>query len=129
MAEADIPEEVRRFLAEYIDSLFQLEVLLLLQARPDIGWTAEQVDCQTRIGLESVKALLTRFEQTGLLSVSQEPELSYRYHPANAELDQAIRLVAATYKERRVRVTSFIYSSPLDKIRSFAEAFRIRKDK
>lgn len=129
MAEADIPDEVKRFLAEYIDSLFQLEVLLLLQARPEVSWTAEQVDRETRIGLESVKALLAGFAQIGFLSVSKGPDLSYRYQPATDELDQVIKLVATAYKERRVKVTSFIYSSPLDKIRSFAEAFRIRKDK
>ena len=128
MAEADIPDEVRRFLAEHIDSLFQLEVLLLLQERPEVGWTAEQVDRETRIGLESVRSLLARFEQTGLLSVNQGPDLSYRYQPATAELDHVIKLVATAYKERRVKVTSFIYARPLDNIRSFAEAFRLRKD-
>lgn len=126
MAEADIPDDVKRFLAEHIDSLFQLEVLLLLQARPDVSWTAEHVDRETRIGVESVKALLANFEQRGFLSVG--PDLAYRYQPANAEVDRVIKLVATTYRERRVKVTSFIYASPLDSIRSFAEAFRIRKD-
>lgn len=128
MAEADIPEEVKRFLAENIESLFQLEVLLLLQARPEVGWTAEQVDRETRIGLESVKTLLARFEQMGFLSVNQGEDLSYRYQPTTDELDHVIKLLAMTYKERRVKVTSFIYASPLDSIRSFAEAFRLRKD-
>ena len=67
-------------------------------------------------------------EKRGLVSVSHEPELTYRYQPATEELDRAIRLTAMTHKERRVKVTIFIYSSPLDKIRDFAEAFRIRKD-
>lgn len=128
MAEADIPEEVIRFLAEYIESLFQLEVLLLVQAHPETAWTAERVDRETRIGLESVKGLLAMFEKRGLLSYGPDPELSYRYQPETEELDRAIKLLAVTYKKRRVKVTSFIYSSPLDKIRDFAEAFRMRKD-
>lgn len=128
MAEADIPVEVKRFLAKYIQSLFQLEVLLLLQAHPVRPWTAERVDHETRIGLQSVRGLLAMFEKRGLLSVSQDPEISYRYQPETEELDQAVKLLAVTYKERRVKVTNFIYSSPLDEIRGFAEAFRLRKD-
>lgn len=128
MAEADIPDEVKRFLAEYIESLFQLEVLLLVEAHPQRAWTAEHVDRETRIGLESLKGLLAMFEKRGLLSVSNDGELSYRYQPVTKELDHAIKLLAVTYKERRVKVTSFIYSSPLDEIRGFAEAFRIRRD-
>lgn len=128
MAEADIPDEVKRFLAEYIESLFQLEVLLLVEAHPQRAWTAERVDRETRIGLESLKGLLAMFEKRGLLSVSNDGELSYRYQPVTKELDHAIKLLAVTYKERRVKVTSFIYSSPLDEIRGFAEAFRIRRD-
>jgi hypothetical protein len=127
VTDANIPTEVKRFLAEYIDSLFQLEVLLLLHAHREIEWSAERVDRELHIGSELVKKLLAALHATDLLSVNEHPDLTYRYKPATEELDRSVNLLATTYKERRVKVTSFIYSRPLDKIRSFAEAFRVRK--
>ncbi len=129
MAEADIPDEVKRFLTEHIDTLFQLEVLLLLHANRDVAWSAERIDRELRTGLEIVRKLLAIFEDKGFVSVIEGHEVTYRYSPATKELDHSVNLLAITYKERRVKVTSFIYSSPLENIRNFAEAFRIRKEK
>jgi hypothetical protein len=39
-----IPEAVRKLIAEYIDSVEQLEVLILLRSRRDRPWTIDEID-------------------------------------------------------------------------------------
>jgi hypothetical protein len=44
-------------------------------------------------------------------------------------LDAAVAQLAKDYAERRVSVITLIFSKPVDKLRTFADAFRLRKDK
>ena len=39
----DIPENVKRFIATNIESIYQLRILLLLQGSPDQDWTSDVV--------------------------------------------------------------------------------------
>lgn len=128
MPASDIPEVVKSFLISYIESFTQLELLLLLHSRKDLGWTIAEVDRELRLGLELARKQLALLQQRGLLALLEREPTSYRYDPTTEELRQAVDALAATYKERRVSVTSFIYSNQVDSIRNFAEAFRLRRD-
>jgi hypothetical protein len=44
VAQTGVPAEVRRFIAAEIESVGQLEVLLLLRGAPDKTWTADEVE-------------------------------------------------------------------------------------
>ena len=128
MTEGDIPQKVRRFLREHVNSLVQLEVLLLLQSRPENEWTVDEVNRELNFGIELVRKQLTDLHDRGLIVLVQHADDRYRYDPETTELAEAVTALAACYKERRVSITSFIYSSPLDDVRQFADAFKIRKD-
>lgn len=56
-------------------------------------------------------------------------ERMFQYQPQTPELDRAVAGLSHEYAERRVSVISLIFSKPMDKIRSFADAFRIRKER
>jgi len=129
VAADDIPEEVKRFMTEYIHSLFQLETLLLLYEKKEVDWSIEDTDRQLHMGSQLAGNLLADLHARGLLSLRETPEPLYRYSPSSVQLDQAVSALAMTYKERRVSVISFLFSRPLDKVRSFADAFRFRRDK
>ncbi len=129
MATDDIPEEVKRFMTEYITSLFQLETLLLLYGKKDMEWSVEDTDRELHIGPQLARNQLADLQARGLLAVRENPDLLYRYSPSSNQLDQAVSALAMAYKERRVRVISFIFSKPFTKVQIFADAFRIRKDK
>jgi hypothetical protein len=126
--ESDVPEEVRRFIAHHIDSVEQLEILLLLHEQPGRDWSAEAVARELRIASESAGERLEDMVSDGLLKRREESPAEYRYAPDNMKLDDAVRGVAAGYAKRRVTVINLIYSKPIDKIRTFADAFRLRKD-
>ena len=130
MTESDVSHEVRAFIAERIDSVVQLEVLLLTHADPARSWTAAAVAEQLRIDSAWAAGQLNELAARGLLSPSQDSENGgFRYAPATPELGSAVAQLAKDYAERRVTIITLIFSKPADTLRSFADAFRLRKDK
>jgi hypothetical protein len=118
---------VRAFISAYIRSIEQLEVLLLLHRDPQRWWSAEGVAAELRTSRNSAEARLEEMASRNLLDARTAEAVLFRYRPLSAELDAGVRETAQAYAERRVAVTTFIYSAPGDDIRGFADAFRIRK--
>ena len=52
---------------------------------------------------------------------------AYRYSPASPELDALVRALTKVYNERPVTLVRMIYAPRDEKIRSFADAFRLKK--
>lgn len=129
MSDAGLPPRVQRFITTYIDSLEKMEVLLLLRAHPGREWTASSVSLELRITEPSAAARLMDLTAHRLLVSDGAAVPVYRFSPASSEDAQAVTELAAVYGARRVTVISFIFSRPLDKVRGFAEAFVLKKDK
>lgn len=129
MSDAAIPPRVQRFISTHIDSIEKLEVLLLLRARAEREWTARDVSQELRINESSSAARLEDLTARRLLVKGDGNPASYRFSPASADDAQAVGELQDTYSTRRVSVISFIFSKPLDKVRGFADAFRLKRDK
>lgn len=125
----DIQADVRSFIAEQIDSVAQLELLLLLHGDATKTWSAAEAALKLCTAAEMTATLLAELTQRGLLTVVGAPELRYSYAPRTKQLAQLVSALAQLYHERRVTVITLIYAQPVDKLRSFADAFRIRQDK
>lgn len=127
---SNLPDEVRRFIAGNVSSVAQLEVLLLLRENRDLEWSAEEISRALYAAESGMAEQLNDLVSKGLAYVTQTPHSRFRYRPAEEDdLDKAVAALARLYKERRVAVISLIYSEPADTARSFADAFRIRKEK
>jgi predicted ArsR family transcriptional regulator len=129
VSDAAIPPRVQRFISTHIDSIEKLEVLLLMRARADREWTARDVSQELRITEASAAARLEDLTSRRLLAVKEDAPPSYRFSPASGEDAQDVSALQETYSTRRVSVISFIFSKPLDKVRGFADAFRLKRDK
>lgn len=127
VTQGPLTQEVKRFINEHINSVFQVEVLLLLHSQKEKAWSAEAVDRELGIGLEEAQIQLDDLCSRGLFATEEGHPSTCRYSPASDQLDQAVSALAKAYSERRVNVLSSIFSKPVDKVRLFAEAFRIRK--
>jgi len=123
-----LPEEVRRLLAERIDSVAKLEVLLLLHRTAPREWAPEPLSQELRIEPSWAAEQLLQLQRAELLAASDTQAGAYRFQPASPELAKAVESLAASYADRRVTVVAQLYSSPIDRIRVFADAFRIRKE-
>ncbi len=105
----------------------QIEVLLLLSSRPETEWTVETVFAQIQSSPASILARLREFSDRGL--AAEKPNQIYQYFPRSEKLANAVRLLALTYKERRIKIIELIYRQPTDSVQSFADAFKLRKDR
>lgn len=124
-----VDQGVTNFLIDYIDSVLELELLLLLRAHAAQSWTAAALAHELKIDPVFAAAQLEKFHQRKLLERTDQPDAAYRYAPASPELDAAVAAVAAAYASHRVSIIALIFSKPTSNLKSFADAFRIRKDK
>ncbi len=129
VSDAAIPPRVQRFISTHIDSIEKLEVLLLLRMRTDREWSAKDVSLELRITEASAAMRLADLAASRLLMEVASTPPSYRYSPASHEDAQDVSELQDTYSTRRVSVISFIFSKPLEKVRGFADAFRLKRDK
>jgi hypothetical protein len=118
---------VRAFLGRHIGSVDQLETLLLLEREPDRWWSAEEVGAELQTSRGTAGKCLEALASKNLLDVRISDDLFYRYAPVSPSLQAAVSETVRAYEGNPVAVTAGIYSLPLDEIRDFAEAFRIRK--
>lgn len=128
MTTQGFPEAVRAFVREYINSVEQLEVLLLLHRTSPREWTAVAVARELRIDPISAARRLAEFQERGLVRArASHDALEFWYEGTSPDKDRAISQLALAYKERRNSVLNLIFSTPTDAVRIFADAFRLRR--
>lgn len=124
----DFGAEIRQFIDQNIESIAQLEALILLRQDAQRRWGAEEIGKALYIPTEMAAILLADFGRRGFVQVVPQSNIQYSYHVVDDRLDKLISEVAAAYQDRRVALISLIYSKPLNKVQTFADAFRLRKD-
>jgi hypothetical protein len=129
MTEQFIPEDLARFILDKIDSVAQLEALLLLRGDPNREWRAGNLAARLYIGEEQTHELLLALRAQGFVAVNAQDTSLYRFQPATSELGQMLERLVAIYAKHLVPVTNLIHSKPKPRVQEFADAFRLRKDK
>jgi hypothetical protein len=124
VAQTGVPTQVRHFIAAEIESVGQLEVLLLLRGASDKTWTGEEVARALVMRPASATSWLDQIAGSGLITANAG---GYRYAPPSADAERTIDLLAESYAKYRVAVISLIFSKPSEGVTRFPEAFRIRR--
>ena len=128
MADEPIPDDIKRFIFKSIDSIAQLEALLLLRRQPQEAWNAQTLAKRLYISEQETSRLLDHLYAEGFLRLtSAEPPL-YCYHPQPDELGQMVDHLAEAYAKHLVPVTNLIHAKSRTRIQEFADAFKLRKD-
>lgn len=119
----EVPPAVRQLIAEHLESVAQLEVLLLLRAAADRAWSIEEV-AQAQVTRPAAAAgYLAQLELAGLVV---REGAQYRYAPS-ADRGPTLDALADAYAKRRQTVVGLIFSGPDDDVTSLADAFRLRR--
>lgn len=121
-----IPENVQQFILSHIDSIAHMEALLLLRRNPEEYWDVLSVAHRLYIPEKDADALLTRLCANGFLV---ETDGKFQYRCCSIDLEEMVALVADVYARHLILVTNLIHSKPLARIREFADAFKLRKDR
>lgn len=117
-------EEVDRFIQQEIDTVPQLEALVLLWNSRPRAWTLDDLAAALYIEPGATQDLLATLERRGL--VNSNPE-TYSYR--STERDSLIQAVEITYRRELVRISRMIHSKAPAGIRAFANAFRFKKER
>jgi hypothetical protein len=124
----EFTSDVKQFIDQNIESIAQLEALLLMFRDPQRGWDAAEIAKSLYIPPEMAATLLADFHRRRYIKLMPGSDASFAYGPQEAKDEQLIKELAAAYQDRRVAITSLIYSKPLNKVQTFADAFRLRKE-
>lgn len=128
MVEYLIPSDLRQFIIKSIDSIAQLEALLLLRGSPNEEWSAQEVARRLYISEQEVVPLLTRLNAEGLIANNSDQPPLYRYEPETPEMALLVDRLAESYSKHLVPVTNLVHSKPITRVQEFADAFKLRKD-
>jgi hypothetical protein len=120
-----VPEDVARLIADRIDSVEKLEILLLLRGERDRDWTSDHVSRELRRNPSTVSRALGQLADRGLLGGSTAA--GFRFAPSEPGLEAQVDRLAETYATRRVSVIQLIVANPMDSVTTFADAFRLRR--
>ena len=142
MSNGEITADIERFIQDYINSVEQLEILLLMAGTPQKEWSALEISKKMYRQPDSVAARLEDLRDHGLLSVRQEygattqeehqkTHLLYCY--ASNSQDRLVQGLERAYQVRKDAVIQLIFNRPQERpqnnLRAFSDAFRIRRDK
>jgi hypothetical protein len=126
----DFPEDVRRFLRANIASVAQLELLLLLRSAADQACSIADLSRILCMTPEMCLLQLADLQGRGLVAADEAAgERTFQFKPQSGELAAAVKALQDIYATRRVSVITAIYSEPTDRVRTFADAFKLRKEK
>jgi hypothetical protein len=118
-----IPDDVRDFILKHIDSVAELEALLLLRANSKETWDPQRTAARLYAGEKEIKEVLMHLCAAGLLTCHDN---LYRYE-SPPETQAAIDRLADAYSRYLIPVTNAIHAKSR-RIREFANAFKFRKD-
>ena len=125
MPDEPIPADLRDFILRHIDSVAQLEALLLLYWEKSANWTASKLSKRLYISDAEALVILTRMTNDAL---TEEANGEFLFHPKAPEHEQMVGELANAYSTRLIAITKLIHSKPA-RIREFSDAFKLRKDR
>jgi hypothetical protein len=124
---AALPTPVLSLIAAAIDSVAQLEIVLLLRREPGREWTAGQVAAELRTEAGWTGDQLESLRSRGLAARGTAASGRLYRYSATGDLAERVDALATAYAAFPVAVITAIYSRPSATVRQFADAFRLRR--
>jgi hypothetical protein len=103
MTDDPIPGDVKAFLLWHIDTIAQLEALVLLRANAELAWSADTLAKRLYIPVQETAELLARLCADGFLAVKGSEPLLYQYHCTSREQAHMVEQVAVLYAHYLIR--------------------------
>ena len=126
----ELSNDLRRFIHTII-SIPHLEGILLLQQNPGQVWNITTVAQRIYISQTQATNVLKDLCDAGICQPISNVAGEFSYSPAFPELGELINQLADYYPRHLIEVTNMIHSKSASgqRVRMFADAFKIHKDK
>lgn len=121
--------DVLEFIREYIDTVPELEALLLLWGQRPSPWSIEDLAQRLYIGTEETRTILLDLKGKGLISAALGDSESFQYDLVSEQRNDLMCRTEELYRRQIVRISTMIHSKPSSAVRDFARAFRFKKEK
>lgn len=122
-----LPDHVRRFIFEAIDSVEQLEVLILLRAHANHAVDVAFLSRELRSSASSIERRLASLVSLELARACVSEPITYIYRETTTDRERTVDDLLEQYKLRPQAVVELIFS-PMKKARLFANAFILSKN-
>jgi hypothetical protein len=125
MMPPDLPADVLDFLRRSIDSIPELETLLMMSEDPRQPWTEAAVASRSYVPANTARSILETLLRKRLITAAED---GYRFNSADETQHALVARVAAVYRSNLVSVANFIHKKASASIMEFARAFDLKKD-
>jgi len=123
---SDLSESLQRLLLERLPSPEQIAIVMLLREDRSRAWSAPEVSASLGTPPESTAMRLFLLASNGVLAFEGGGTPRYRYG-AEPGLEPLFEELAAAWMDRREALVSIVGGPPTDPLRSFADAFKLKK--
>jgi hypothetical protein len=118
-------EDVLAFVSATVKSIWALELLLLIERERNRGWQTDELVRELRASTVVIREALAGLAGAGLIATDEAGRCCYR--PASEQLDSFVRAAQTLYVAKPLAVINAIAAAPNEKLRIFAEAFRLKE--
>jgi hypothetical protein len=122
-----VTPEAEEFIERAVDTIHQLEILMLLRRSPDRFWRVDEVAAELRMSLVTVVSSMSGLRTNGLLARESTDPDAYRYEPRTIALHAGVESVAAAYETDPLPVVKAVLGKPPRALRTFSDAFLFRR--
>ena len=121
-----LPADLAAFISDTIDSVAELEALLLLQREREEPWTVRRLAERLYIDEAAAAQVVDALARKQLVAVDGQ---EYRFEPGSDDDRERIARLSVLYVRMLIPITRLIHAKPRTGIRDFADAFRLREKK
>jgi predicted DNA-binding transcriptional regulator YafY len=121
-----LPREVMRFIQERIDSVPELEALLMMSE--DLrAWSAAEISRRVYVSPEKAAAILEALVRQKLVAPGAAAGV-FEFRPTDEQERDLIAAVMLSYRKNLSLIATLIHEKASGSIREFARAFDLKKD-
>lgn len=121
-----LPETVRGFIRQVVRTTWGLEILLLMRASAPRTWTSFEISAEIRANVPLVDEVLTTLVHADVVSRNEQD--LYVFAPGDRDREKTIDELARLNQSYPFVVLKEIVRVPNEKIQTFVDAFRLKKD-
>jgi hypothetical protein len=118
-------EEILRFVSATVKSIWALELLLMMRRHRARAWRTEELVTELRASTVVAREALANLAAAGFIATDETG--LFRYQPASEQLDGFVESTQGLYSRKPLAIINAIAAAPNEKLRIFAEAFRLKE--
>ncbi|HZP12899.1 MAG TPA: hypothetical protein VFB36_10810 [Nevskiaceae bacterium] len=119
-----MPPDLVQFLHARIDSVPELEALLLMHGNPAVAWDSGALAERLYVSVRESALILAKLARLGLVTAAEGH--AFRFDRASGDAATVERL-AQSYQKHLSMIARIIHDKPALGLREFAQAFTVKR--